>query len=201
MIVSFIVATYNRPEHFKLFCQSLLCQTNKDWECIVMDEGDNKKYIPDDVRFKYYTFKRSISPIFGMHKEPERGTLGLLAKDEGVKFAIGEYVSFPCEDTYYAPTFLEKIQEGYRKSNVDFVYCDFLMYNSNYSVINSIPAMGSVSSCNFILNKNKVVNITFEQFFGKDGVYLGVADGLFINELVKRGLRHYKISGILMVYN
>lgn len=60
-LVSIIIPTYNRAHLIGETLDSVLAQTYKNWECIIVDDGssDNSDEIIDecvkkDARFKYY---------------------------------------------------------------------------------------------------------------------------------------------------
>ena len=69
-----------------MFFNSLLLQTDKNWECIVMDEADNLSLVPEDKRFSYYKFDRVNILVTG--RENNRGSLGLLPKDSGSSYLL-----------------------------------------------------------------------------------------------------------------
>jgi len=200
-LISFIVAAYNRPEHLKLLYQSLMLQTDSNWECIVMDEGDNESTIPNDPRFSYHKFDRIIIPSNGFN---HRGSLGLAPKDAGLQYAKGEFIVFANEDNYFTPVFVELMKKEQDGSKADLVYCDFLIYSPGVGIhtpihLDAYPVHGRITIGNYILRKSVIGDLRFAKFFDKDQI--GIADGLFIEELVKKGIQHKKCGGVLMVQN
>ena len=76
--VSIIMATYNRAGYLNRTIDSLLSQTFKDWELLVVDDGsdDNSfelinKYLPDHENIRYLkhqrrnlTFSRNVGGLY-----------------------------------------------------------------------------------------------------------------------------------------
>ena len=59
-LVTIIIPTYNRAAIIGKTLDSILAQTYKNWECIVVDDGSTdttalvmKKYCDTDTRFRY----------------------------------------------------------------------------------------------------------------------------------------------------
>lgn len=175
---------------------SLLSQTNKDWEAIVMDEGENEEIIKslNDSRIKYYRHDR-------MEITDGRGSLGLLAKDAGRKYATGKYLCFPSEDIYYVPKFIEYMLAEVKY--FDLLYCNFVHEYFGYKVIDAAPVVKKMDTCNFImLNHDKFKDITFESCFDyEDKESIGLADGLFVEKLLVAGATNEKVDAVLMVHN
>lgn len=101
MKVSIIVATYNRAEMvLERAVRSLLAQTYRDWECIIVDDCSTdhtteKIYSAGlDARFKY------------LRNEKNLGAAG--TKNRGIKEARGEYILILDDDNEIFSTFLEE---------------------------------------------------------------------------------------------
>ena len=193
-MISFIVATYNRPKNLKVLLDCLIAQDNDDWECLVMDEGDNRHIIPNDARFKYHPITR----VMPFPNEP-RGSFGLLPKQHGIQYALGDWVCFPCDDVYYVPQFVS-IMANATKNPSDIIACDFVYDRNDYNVPKTHPKVGGISSCNYIIKKDCIGNTKFSEFFS-DIAHMGIADGLFIEKLVAGGASFQRIPKALMVYN
>lgn len=88
-LISIIIPTYNRAHLISETLDSILMQTYKKWECIVVDDGstDNTadilaKYIERDNRFQY-------------HKRPQQRPKGPNAcRNYGFELSKGEYVKW-----------------------------------------------------------------------------------------------------------
>jgi glycosyltransferase involved in cell wall biosynthesis len=84
ILISVVIPVYNRADFVSLALQSVMAQTNKNWECIVVDDGSTdatKKvvgdYIKKDTRIRY------------LYKE--NGGQGS-ARNIGIRQARGKYI-------------------------------------------------------------------------------------------------------------
>lgn len=97
---SVIVTTYNRCTLLKRALDSLIAQTETDWEAIIIDDGstDNtasliKPYLEKGSKIKY---------IY------QENTGYAMSKNTGIFLAKGKFVTFLDSDDEYAPTHLEE---------------------------------------------------------------------------------------------
>lgn len=64
-LISIIIPTYNRSHLIRETLDSILAQTHKNWECIVVDDGSTdetedvlNEYVKKDNRFQYHKDQR-----------------------------------------------------------------------------------------------------------------------------------------------
>ncbi len=95
--VSVIIPTYNREEYICETIQSVLSQTFKDFEIIVIDDGST-----DNTKKKLEAFGSKIKLI--EQKNSERA----IARNNGVQNSSGEYIAFIDSDDLWINTKLEK---------------------------------------------------------------------------------------------
>lgn len=113
--VSVIVPIYNAEQYLEKCLDSVVAQTLKDIEIILIDDGSTdgsaeicKKYL-SDPRVTYY------------HKENE----GLAAaRDDGMLRASGEYIGFVDADDWLKPEMYEKMYNAAKSNNSDVVFCN-----------------------------------------------------------------------------
>ena len=91
-IVSIIVAVYNIEQYVPLCLESIVTQTFKDWECILVDDGstDRSGRICDEWTKKDKRFKV-------IHQD-NRGLSN--ARNTGIEAATGKYIAFVDGDDY-----------------------------------------------------------------------------------------------------
>ena len=95
--VSVIIPTYNRGSLLPVAIESVLAQTYKDYELIIIDDGSTddtcKKLQPYIERLRYfYQDNRGVSA----------------AQNAGINVALGKYVSILASDDVWLPTKLER---------------------------------------------------------------------------------------------
>lgn len=115
--VSVIVPVYNVENYIEKCLTSLVNQTLKDIEIIVVNDGskDNSKKIINDFLDKYKNI---------VYVEKKNGGLSD-ARNYGMKYAKGDYVAFLDSDDYVDETIYEKMYNKAVEENADFVECDF----------------------------------------------------------------------------
>ncbi|MFC7193467.1 glycosyltransferase family 2 protein [Halosimplex aquaticum] len=102
--VSVIIPTYNRATLVKRAIQSVLNQTFKDFELIIVDDAsdDETPEVIDsinDARLEY------IRHDLNRH--------GGAARNTGIKYASGKYIAFLDDDDEWYPTKLERQVERF----------------------------------------------------------------------------------------
>jgi len=120
MKYSLIVPLYNRENTIKACLDSLMVQEETDYEIIIVDDGstDGSGKIADEYSQKYPFIKV-------IHKE--NGGLSS-ARNEGVKYANGQYVLFPDSDDEYLPNLLSYLNKFFGNDLICFGH--FIEYQS-----------------------------------------------------------------------
>ena len=115
--VSAIITTHNRCELLKKAIESVLNQTYKGIECIVVDDNsmDNTQIVCSHYPVRYIYIS----------KEDSHG--GNYARNVGIKTAKGEYVAFLDDDDVWLPNKIEKQLALLQEKKCDCVYCLRLM--------------------------------------------------------------------------
>lgn len=113
--VSLIVPIYNTQKYLKKCIDSLVNQTLKDIEIILINDGstdNSEKIIKEfkDKRIKYISKKNE-----GIGK----------TRNLGIEKSTGEYLAFVDSDDYLNERFCEYMYEKATKDNCDLVICDF----------------------------------------------------------------------------
>lgn len=96
---SIVIATYNRTRLLKRAIDSLLSQTEEDWEAIIVDDGST-----DDIYSHILPYLTSYEKIKYLRKV-HRGEA--MSKNEGIWASNGRYISFLDSDDEYNAGHLE----------------------------------------------------------------------------------------------
>jgi glycosyltransferase involved in cell wall biosynthesis len=125
-MVSVIITTYGRSIFLENAIKSVLCQTYKDFEVIVVD--DNAE-LPE-IRCQIKSILQKYPKVKLVLNEKNMG--GGLSRNEGIKVAKGELISFLDDDDTYFPERLERCVDAYDKQlDKDYVG---LIYHQSQSV-------------------------------------------------------------------
>ena len=119
--ISIIVPIYNAEKYLNKCIDSIINQTKKELEIILINDGstDNsetiiKKY--DDKRIKYFKNKNQ-----GIGK----------TRNFGIDKATGKYIMFLDSDDFLELNACEKMYEKAEKEELDIVVCDYYRYFDN----------------------------------------------------------------------
>ena len=95
-LVSVIIPTYNRSTVISRAIQSIIKQDYDNWELLIVDDGSNdgtpdivESYIREDKRIKYF------------YQSSNQGAC--VARNEGIKNACGDFITFLDSDDEYLP--------------------------------------------------------------------------------------------------
>ncbi len=124
---SVIMPLYNKAPYVKKALDSIVTQSFKDWECIIVDDGstDNTTAICEDyiknLQFETINLKRENIRIIS---QPNSGVAK--ARNVGVENSHGQFVCFLDADDWWEPTFLEEMDKLIQE------YSDAGLYATNY---------------------------------------------------------------------
>jgi len=114
--VSVIVPVYNVEEYLHKCLETLVNQTLKDIEIIVINDGatDNSQSIIDSFVSKYSNVKSLVKPNGGLSD----------ARNYGLPYASGEYIGFVDSDDYVDVDMYEKLYNKAVEADYDIVECN-----------------------------------------------------------------------------
>ncbi|WP_339315343.1 glycosyltransferase [Paenibacillus sp. FSL R10-2734] len=114
-LVSVVVAVYNMQDTLDKCIQSLICQTLKQIEIILVDDGsiDSSgkicdKYASKDTRIRVIHQKNSGLPM---------------SRLAGLNEASGEFLNYIDADDWCEPNMMELLYNAASKNNADIVFC------------------------------------------------------------------------------
>ncbi|MES5404992.1 glycosyltransferase [Streptococcus infantarius] len=125
-VLSVIIPVYNVEKYLERCIESILIQTWKNYEIILIDDGstDNSSKICDDYAEKYH----HISVI---HKK--NGGLSE-ARNIGIQYAQGDYVFFLDSDDWVLPTMFENLKDIICTKKHDIIHFHLKFYNRESDV-------------------------------------------------------------------
>lgn len=125
--ISIIIPTYNRGKILSNSIKSVLNQTFKNLEIIVIDDGsnDNTKEVIDklnDDRIKYIKLNKNCG--------------GSFARNLGIKIASGQFISFQDSDDIFLPNKIEMQLKNIINKKSDLDFCKIKVFiNSSFDYL------------------------------------------------------------------
>ena len=121
-MVSIIVPVYNSSKYLRKCIDSILEQSYKELEILLIDDGSTddsrticEKYASDDVRVIY--------------KRKKNGGVSS-ARNQGLALAKGEYIIFVDSDDFLEKEIIEKAIDEIKEKDVDLVIWNALEVNN-----------------------------------------------------------------------
>ena len=166
-MISIIIPCYNAEKTIKRCLESVISQTYKNIEIVIINDGSTdktdsiiKKYI-NDSRIKYYN----------------RSNLGIgKTRNFVIKEATGEYITFLDSDDYLPNDAIDNLYKLAQKNKLDLVVSDYYVDNKNIKSekIKSFPITNVKKNPNLIFDinlapwnklykKELIENIKFEE--------------------------------------
>ncbi|NFN80121.1 glycosyltransferase [Clostridium botulinum] len=126
--VSIITPVYNVEECIEKSIKSVINQTCKEFEFLLIDDGSKDRSIEiaksllegSDINFKIITQENAGVSC---------------ARNRGINIASGEYITFLDSDDYIDARFVELMYEKAKETECDVVFCDYSEVNSNGNVL------------------------------------------------------------------
>ena len=203
-LISIIVPIYNKEKYLKRTLDSILNQTYKNLEIILINDAstDNSLQICEN-------YKKKDKRIIVYNKTKNGGVSA--ARNTGLEIAKGEYIGFVDADDYIKENMYEVLIDNIMKYDVDFVQCGIkynektrtfidtkiLLGEGKQEIINlylrNLLFSGTVWSK---LYKSKLLkNIRF------DTKYSNNEDAIFEYEVMKKSQKILFINDILYIYS
>lgn len=157
--ISIIVPVYNVEEYLENCIDSILNQTFKDFELILVNDGSTDNSL--DICKRYKNIDDRICII-----DKKNGGLSS-ARNAGLDIAKGEYIGFVDSDDYIHPQMYDMLYREIIKNNAQISLCDFekvFKYNDNLSNCQEekdilVECLSNIQSLERMIQKNGVVFI------------------------------------------
>lgn len=194
-LVSIITPVYNSEEYLEETILSVINQTYKNWELLLIDDysTDNsykiiEKYLTDE-RIKYLRNERNSGPA--------------ITRNIGLEKSKGEYIAFLDSDDIWAKNKLELQIDYMKKNSIRICHGDYIFIDKNGKEIKKIITddilsykillkENQIKTSFLIVNKNLIGEIRFPLIKHEDFA--------FFLELLKKGEISKKIDFIVGKY-
>ena len=172
-MLSIIIPIYNSEKYLQRCFDSIVSQTNKNFEVILIDDGsmDNsakicKRYCLNNSNFKYF-YQKNGGPG--------------AARNKGLRYSIGELISFIDPDDFISSNYVETILKNMNSDILFFssihkkIKCDDEVHSFNNNT--------NVTFINVLLEQNEYwdYGYTWNKCFRKDII---ISNNLLFNESI-----------------
>lgn len=167
--VSIIVPVYNAEIRIKKCIESILKQTYKNIEIILVNDGSNDH--SGEICDNFAMNDERIKVLHQKNRGPS------VARNKGLQVATGEYVQFVDSDDYIDSAMTEKLIKEIKKET-QLVLCGYKVIKNEKIVYNNIPNVSGVYE-----------KTIFLEFFGElyDNLFINSpCNKLFNNRIIKK---------------
>lgn len=187
---SIIITTYNRAHLISRALNSLVAQTEKDWETFIVDDGST-----DDTYSQILPFLKAY-PQIKFLKKIHSGEVP--SKNQGIQASNGKFISFLDSDDEYYPVHLETRRSILEKNpSVKFLYGGVKVIGNKlvpdkFDLSKKINIKNCVIGGTFFIERNVLISLK-----GFKEIYIGTDADLFERakelgiKLMKTGLSTY----------
>ena len=176
-VISVIIPVYNVEKYLKKCIQSIIDQTYKNLEIILVDDGssDNSGKICDEFAQKYNRIKVIHKTNGGLSD----------ARNAGLDIMSGEWVSFVDSDDFVSPYYIENLHYLVNKYDVDIAITSFVrFYNENTKLSSS-----KISNQEVLLHdpNDAVKNMLYGKYYSVSAWSKMYKKDLFYNKRFTKG--------------
>ncbi|CAM4260138.1 glycosyltransferase family A protein [Lederbergia lenta] len=199
--VTVIMTSYNKPELIGIAIKSVLDQSLKDFELLIMDDNSNMEtinIIKEFLNDPRVTLYKSDIKDEDRYKKTRYATL----INQALELAKGEYISYITDDNMYKKNRLDLMSyllNTNKEVNIVYSAQKLIHLNENYQPISSVTrktegvlnkAAEVVDHCSVMHRKSILDDIKkkYGNYWDDDKKYWGYADAIFWNRLNEKHL-------------
>lgn len=187
-----IIILSDRPDCLRGLLAALAIQTRIDFEIVVLDQGGGRSA---DLFDRWSCETGRLGHDVGAFRVMNFRDWGQTVKFDAARDrARGEYVMFPNDDSYYVPTFVDRMLGAAERHDLDLVLCNWVFDKYGYIPYDAKPQTGHFDVGGFIARRALVVADGWTDR-GSEG------DGKLVERIVAGGAKWGKVPGYLYVKN
>lgn len=171
-MISIIVPIYNVEKYLRRCIDSILCQTYRNFEVILVDDGS-----PDGCGAICDAYAGKDARITVIHQK-NAGVSA--ARNAGLACARGEWIGFVDPDDFIAPSMYQEMLDAINATGAELAVCGY----------NYVDKDGKVDQCRLYVNAGNEI-LTQKQLMSRFSdmpptVRLGVVNKLFHRDLLRK---------------
>jgi glycosyltransferase involved in cell wall biosynthesis len=158
-MLSIIVPVFNSSRHLSNCLDSILSQTFRSFECILVDDGSTDNSL--DICKKYSNLDNRIKVL-------HQNNAGVSdARNAGLNICAGEYIAFVDSDDTILPEMYEVMFDGQMRYNSDVVCCGYLYKRKSYSIPEFFYTENQAKGA-FELDKGDLFGLVWNKIYKKE---------------------------------
>ena len=166
--ISVIIPVYNTEEYILRWLNSIVSQTFKDYEIIIIDDGSKDK--SSDIIKEFIKSHQDIAVNYIYQENAGQAA----ARNEGLKHAEGEYICFIDSDDYVDDEMFEALYSEAINVSADIVVCDmkFAYDDGTTKYFKNISDLSQDNTRNYIIsNAGPCAKIIKSDIIKENGLY------------------------------
>lgn len=200
-LVSVIIPSYKRSEMLPRAVKSVLAQTYKNIEIIVVDDNDPDSLWRRDTEKRMNQFKNNCHVKYICHEKNKNGSV---ARNTGIKNASGSIIAFLDDDDEYLPTKIEK-QVSFLLEHPEYkaVYSGWIRANKKIIPTHQGDLSYDILSGNNIIYTNVIMmwKKCAEEFGGWDESFIRNQEAAFLLRYFDAGYKIGVVSEALVIFD
>ena len=162
--ISIIIPTYNSASIIENCINSILNQTYKNMEIIIIDDGstDNTKN-----HLKKYESLKQVKLLY------QENSGVSVSRNKGIEISTGEYITFLDSDDYYEKNHIQNLVDSINKTNSDIAISLYFIFTKNEIIKPKLLEINEDITYSFkdiyhLLKKNNLLNQPWNKLYKKE---------------------------------
>lgn len=150
-MISVIMPLYNNEKYVIEAIKSVINQTYKDWELIIINDAstDNSKFVVQN-----FLEKEKDNRLIFIDLKENKGVS--FARNLGMRKAKGEYISFLDSDDFWDKSFLDELYKRIKETNCKFCFSLYAYIYNDKDIINCKTKLNEGNLIEYIyMNKSR----------------------------------------------
>jgi glycosyltransferase involved in cell wall biosynthesis len=149
-MISIIVPVYNAAKYIDRCVESIINQSYKNWELILIDDGS--------IDSSFLICKKYSELYANIHTFSQTNAGPSVARNNGLRYANGDYVAFIDSDDWIESDFLEQYSQALCEDDYDLLFQSFVNDDDN----GNLSFNPSISSDTYSEQKSDIITKLYE---------------------------------------
>lgn len=174
--ISIIIPVYNKEDYLSECIDSIINQSYKNLEIIIIDDGSTDRSV--EIIKRYESLDRRIK----FFKQENLGVSS--ARNLGIENSTGEFITFVDSDDWVDLYMYEKMIEKINKFNADLIMCSFIREYKDRKEYEKLPFEREELLCDKDINNKLILNMISKLDDGLDSIMGSVWRCIFRKDII-----------------